>query len=361
MKALVIGGTGPTGPYIVEGLLRREYEVTIYHRGTHEFEIPPSVKHIHGDPFSSDLERDLGGLRFDVVISNYGRLRNNAQLMAGKCDRFIGITGGSGYLGWSNPTHNPKRSVDIPCSEDAPMYSDLNQDHFGTRVAQGEKVVMEKHVQNLFKATILRYPFVYGPRQPRPIIWPLVQRILDGRKHIIVPGDGLQLLARGYTENCAHALLTAIDNPRAIGETYNVADEKCFSLYDFIRLIVESMGAVVELVPISHPRAFEVTRGYGIPSFHRMFDMAKSIYQLGYRDVVPTPEAVKRSVEWSLANRSAVANQAEVLDDPYAYELEDELIGAWKRHVQQLSDTLPPVPSQKPRKYEYGGNATHVA
>ena len=38
MKALVIGGTGPTGPYIVEGLLRRGYEVTIYHRGTHEVE-----------------------------------------------------------------------------------------------------------------------------------------------------------------------------------------------------------------------------------------------------------------------------------------------------------------------------------
>ena len=51
MKALVVGGTGPTGPYIVNGLLERGYEVAIFHRGTHEIpEIPPEVEHIHGDP-----------------------------------------------------------------------------------------------------------------------------------------------------------------------------------------------------------------------------------------------------------------------------------------------------------------------
>ena len=36
MKALVVGGTGPTGPFIVNGLIERGYEVTIFHRGTHE-------------------------------------------------------------------------------------------------------------------------------------------------------------------------------------------------------------------------------------------------------------------------------------------------------------------------------------
>ena len=51
MKALVVGGTGPTGPFIVKGLLQRGYEVSIFHRGNHEVEeIPPEVEHIHGDP-----------------------------------------------------------------------------------------------------------------------------------------------------------------------------------------------------------------------------------------------------------------------------------------------------------------------
>ncbi|MFH1486398.1 MAG: NAD-dependent epimerase/dehydratase family protein, partial [Chloroflexota bacterium] len=50
MKALVIGGTGPTGPYIVEGLLKRGYDVAILHRGTHEIPLPTEVEHIHNDP-----------------------------------------------------------------------------------------------------------------------------------------------------------------------------------------------------------------------------------------------------------------------------------------------------------------------
>ena len=357
MKALVIGGTGPTGPFIVEGLVKRGFETTIYHRGTHEVELPPSVKHIHGDPFSPELERDLGKLRFDIVISNYGRLRDNAQLMAGKCERFIGVTSGAVYLGWTNPTHNPNGYLDTPCSEDAPLNIDVNLDKMGTRIAQGERVIMENHNQDQYKATILRYPLVYGPNQLRSNIWPILKRVLDGRKRIIIPGDGLQILSMGYAENCAHAMLLAVDNPKAIGQVYNVADEKCFSIYDFIKLIVEAIGAEVDLIPINHPRAFDVTRGYVRILRHRMFDVAKIIFELGYRDVVSTPEAVKRCVVWSLANRATEAKLAEVLDDPYDYELEDQLIDAWGKMKQQLSDTIPSVPVKKHTKYEYGGNA----
>jgi len=60
MKALITGGTGPTGPFVVEGLLKRGYEVTIFHRGTHEAELPQEVEHIHGDPhFEETIEASL--------------------------------------------------------------------------------------------------------------------------------------------------------------------------------------------------------------------------------------------------------------------------------------------------------------
>ena len=59
MKALVIGGTGPTGPYIVNGLLERGYEVTILHRGTHEVEFSAPVEHLHGDPFDVEALKGM--------------------------------------------------------------------------------------------------------------------------------------------------------------------------------------------------------------------------------------------------------------------------------------------------------------
>ena len=50
MKALIIGGTGFTGPYIVDGLLERGYQVTVLNRGVHPDDLPPEVERIHTDP-----------------------------------------------------------------------------------------------------------------------------------------------------------------------------------------------------------------------------------------------------------------------------------------------------------------------
>ena len=55
-RALVVGGTGPTGPHIVNGLIDRELDVSILHTGAHESPaIPEAVEHIHTDPF--DIEK----------------------------------------------------------------------------------------------------------------------------------------------------------------------------------------------------------------------------------------------------------------------------------------------------------------
>ena len=94
MKALVIGGTGPTGYAIVEELLRRDYEVTIYHRGEHELEFSGPVSHLHGNPTTQeDLERDLKGKRFDVAVSTSGRLRYVAKVLAGQVKKLVAVTG----------------------------------------------------------------------------------------------------------------------------------------------------------------------------------------------------------------------------------------------------------------------------
>jgi dTDP-D-glucose 4,6-dehydratase len=162
----------------------------------------------------------------------------------------------------------------------------------------------------------------------------------------------------GYAANCAHAILLAVDNPKAIGEVYNVADEKCYSLYDFIKLIVIAMGAKVTLITINHPKAFEITRGYARAPQHRMFDISKITNELGYKDIVHTPEAVKLSVKWSLNNRDEERKLAMVLDDPLSYELEDQLITRWKHMMQNISDMTPSVPPKKDIKYEYG-NSNH--
>jgi hypothetical protein len=86
LKALVIGRTGPTGHYIVNGLIKRGYAVSMLHSGNHELaEIPATLEHIHTDPFSTDAFRGaIGNRTFDLTIAAYGRLRRIAEIMAGR-------------------------------------------------------------------------------------------------------------------------------------------------------------------------------------------------------------------------------------------------------------------------------------
>ena len=74
--ALVVGGTGPTGPFIVNGLIDRGYEVTIFHGGFHEVAFKREVEHIHNDPhFRETFEAAIGKRTWDLVIFGYGRLQ----------------------------------------------------------------------------------------------------------------------------------------------------------------------------------------------------------------------------------------------------------------------------------------------
>ncbi|MBR12042.1 MAG: epimerase, partial [Acidimicrobiaceae bacterium] len=70
--ALVVGGTGPTGPSIVRGLEKRGMQVTVFHTGRHELDEVAHVQHLHGDPFSAEGIADtLGDRTFDVVVACY--------------------------------------------------------------------------------------------------------------------------------------------------------------------------------------------------------------------------------------------------------------------------------------------------
>jgi hypothetical protein len=53
-SALLIGGTGPTGPLIARGLEARGFTVTLLHSGRHEVDDVAHFRQLHGDVFSDD-------------------------------------------------------------------------------------------------------------------------------------------------------------------------------------------------------------------------------------------------------------------------------------------------------------------
>ena len=65
------------------------------HGGQHEPESVQYVEHIHTDPhFAETLESALDGRSFDVAIATYGRIRLIAEVLKGKTQRLITVSGG---------------------------------------------------------------------------------------------------------------------------------------------------------------------------------------------------------------------------------------------------------------------------
>ncbi len=334
MKALVIGGTGPSGPFTVNGLLQRGYEVTILHGGQHEVEFMQPVEHIHTDPhFEETLAPALAGRSFDLVLATYGRMRIIAELLKGKTGRFIGVGGSSVYAAHSDPRWGPLgQPMQVP--EGGPRRDDPNEPKFNHLMWVTEETVMRAHREGHYNATYFRYPLLYGPHSPANPEWSVVRRILDGRKQVIVPANGL-LKRRGYAQNVAHALLLAVDKPEASsGQFYNIRDEAQYThrqYIDFIARHLQHQWDVVEVAPALAQRVYKggaATLRDGTIEF----DIGKIKTQLGYRDVVSPAQALAASVDWLVANRPERDGEIErQLGDPFAYPAEDELIAACRR------------------------------
>lgn len=343
MKALVIGGTGPTGPYLVNGLIARGYEVAMLHRGTHELdENPPEVEHIHVDPhFRETIDPALAGRKFDIVIATYGRIRVIAEALIGITPRLITIGGPPSYRGMFNPQDNYPPGMPIPTPENAQRIESSEEASFGWLIRQTEDTIMGFHAAGHYNATTFRYPMVYGPNAIGSLEWLIMKRAQDKRKQIALADNGMTVVSRGYAENMAHAVLLAVDKPdAAAGKIYNCADEQAVSVGAWAQMIARCMDWEFEICGI--PDAYAHTSRDFLPldtsTNHQLMDLYNIRHDLGYRDLVPMQEAIPRTIAWMLKHRPDNDGKFTNKADPLNYQLEDQLLAIYNEAVAKMQE-----------------------
>lgn len=339
MKALVLGGTGPTGPFIVNGLLERGYDVTIMHGGFHEAEFAGPVEDLHGDVhFEESLRQTLGDRTFDLVVFMYGRMRVSAEFMIGKTGRFVAV----GAAGGSAPPHDPRWGVAgrpfMPL-ESTVVPLEANAGGLGFLIQQANERVLELHREGHYNATIIAYPNMYGPRQMAPEDWCVVRRILDGRRQLIIADGGLKIHQRAYTENAAHAVLLAVDMPQeSAGQLFVANEHPLYTMRQRIELIAQTMGVELELVDMPYPLAKPAHYLWFYGPAHVARDDSKIRRVLGYTEHVEVGEALIRTVQWLIDNRAQYQGEwEEQIDETFDYAAEDELIRRWKRAYAEVA------------------------
>jgi len=137
----------------------------------------------------------------------------------------------------------------------------------------------------------------------------------------------------------AHVVLLAVDHPeRCSGEIYNVGDERALSVREWAVLTGKALGVEWELVSLPGEIA-RPCRPYAGRDNHQVLDLTKIKTQLGYKDVVPTEEAIRRSVEFYLQNRPEKGSEEErQLRDAFDYATEDKLIKEYREVARGLRE-----------------------
>ncbi len=347
--ALVIGGTGPTGPYIVNGLLARGAEVSILHSGAHEVDFDRPVEHLHTDPhFRETLEPALQGRRWDLVIAAYGRLSLIVELLKGRTERVIALSGSSGALAAPEDPRWGLTGRPAHLDEAAGLLETDPARKLAYRMAQAQVALFEAHRAGHFAATCIAYPILYGPRQPGALDWCIVRRVLDGRRPFIIADGGIKLEDRAFVRNAAHAVLLAVDRPEiAAGKTYLVADQKLLTLRQRIEAIAQLMGHRFDLIDMPWDLALPCHVLWRHSRECRIRDTGLIRTELGYRDQVDTEEALRQSIAWLLEHRPQPGGELEQqLGDPFDYEREDRLIGQWRTLRAGLLTVDYPLPTQ---------------
>jgi nucleoside-diphosphate-sugar epimerase len=270
MRVLMIGGTSFIGPHVVRSLISDGHEVTVFHRGEHEPELPRGVRHVHSASAAFPVlsfPPELISWKPDVVLHMVAMGERDSEAVVraftGVAQRLVvpssgDVYGAYGVLIGSETESGPSELL----REDSPLRKNL---YPYRKMAKGpedwiyhyDKILVERVVMSdpELPATILRLPAVYGPGDNRHGISAHLKRMDDQRPAILL--DDKQAgwrWSHGYVENVAAAIMLAVTDDRAAGRIYNVGEESVPTTAERIRTLAKLVGWPGEIVALPQER-----------------------------------------------------------------------------------------------------------
>lgn len=253
MKVLVIGGTLFIGRLLVQELVKAGHDVSILHRKPkHDF--GKRVQNLVGDRNDPEAVRQaLDGRRFEVVFDNAydwergttaAQVEGTVQAVGTRLIRYVFMSSVAAYGDGLNHY------------EGDPLAPDNHADAYVRNKAMTERMLFRLHQNTGFPVVTFRPTFVYGPENPfyrEAFFW---DRLRAGRP-IIIPGDGHRLMQFVYVKDLIKACLHAMEHPGAVGESFNIGNEKPLTQVEVVRAMAAAAGRKATMMRVPRERILE--------------------------------------------------------------------------------------------------------
>jgi len=286
VRVLVTGGNRFVGLQLVRRLHALGHAVTVIN--SHPVPYPEGVHRVHAvrgdrEPFAAALS----GIEVDAVFDNtaYGPADVEPVLaaVAGRVQQYLFTSSIAAY-----------RVSDLqPIHEHFPTETDPARNvrgPYGSGKAVVERILFDLHRSDGLPVTVLRFSHVYGPGNAIAGREPAYFERIERDRPCIVPGDGLPFLHIVHVDDVVDAMVAALGNLDAIGESFTLAGTEAISYNGLMRAIGTAMGRDANVIHIDRELGLSdrATRDklsdwneWEIGT--RMFDLSKSQERLGWQ------------------------------------------------------------------------------
>ncbi|HEY5958703.1 MAG TPA: NAD-dependent epimerase/dehydratase family protein [Polyangiaceae bacterium] len=278
MKALVVGGTGLVSTGIVQQLLSRGVQVSVFNRGLRSKSAGDNVRLIQGDranasDFVRAFEREQFDVIYDMICYTVEDAEASARAFAGRCEQLI--------LCSSAVVYGTKMPSSILIDEHAPLEP---SSHWGKSKVACEQTLMRAAGKGAFKLTITRLGHTYGPgdtlndqQDNDGLAWDRVVRGLP----VFCTGDGLGLWQSTHRDDAAKFFAFAALAPQTYGEVFNVMRDEVLTWRGYYREVARALDTRARLIFV--PASWLITQDperfsflAEISQFHAVYSTVKA-------------------------------------------------------------------------------------
>jgi nucleoside-diphosphate-sugar epimerase len=341
LRVLIVGGTAFIGPHVVRRLCELGHDVTVFHRGRTEVDLPAAVTHVHGDraqlpDFAAELSARAPDVVLDMIPMSEADARALMDTFRGTASRVVAISSEDVYRAYDRFRGvDPGPPERMPLTEESPLRARLYPyrsdpprapDDPRRGMDDYEKILVERVVMNdpELPGTVLRLPAVYGPGDGQHRLLGYLKRMDDRRPAILLDAAQAEWQwSRGYVENVAAAIALAVADERTAGRIYNVAEPEALPESEWVRTIAAAAGWPGQIVAVPRDHLPVAMRSDYHWEQHWVVDTSRIRQELGYSEPITRDEALRRSVEWERAHPPAEIDPAH-----FDYAAEDAVLAA---------------------------------
>ena len=317
MKALITGGAGFIGSHLAEALLDAGHEVEVVDDlSTGSMENIEHLKNRRGFQYVIDSVTNEDLLaeqtdRCDVVFHLAAAV--GVKLIVERPVHTIetNVHGTEVVLTQANKNSQKKKlvivastsevygkSTEIPFREDADLRLGATWKHrwaYACSKALDEFLALAYWKEKKLPVIVVRLFNTVGPRQTGQygmVVPNFVKQALAGQP-ITVFGDGSQSRSFTYVGDVVDALMRLVDEPKAVGEVFNVGNGQEISILGLAEKIKEMTGSQSEIVKVPYDQAY----GAGFEDMpRRVPDITKLQKFTGYEPKVQLTEILTRVI-----------------------------------------------------------------